>query len=109
MVNFQTFQRLALSYPNATEQPHFDKTSFRVRKKIFATVSLKDNKAVLKLSENDQSVFCTLDKNIFSAVNNKWGRQGWTVVDLGKVSKEILVDALGCAYNELAKIKTGEQ
>lgn len=28
---------LALALPEATEQPHFDMTSFRVRSKIFAT------------------------------------------------------------------------
>ena len=31
-------RRLALSLPEATEEPHFDYTSFRVRGKIFATV-----------------------------------------------------------------------
>lgn len=30
-------RRLALSLPEAAEEPHFDLTSFRVRKKIFAT------------------------------------------------------------------------
>ena len=31
-------RRFALSLPEATEEPHFDMTSFRVRGKIFATV-----------------------------------------------------------------------
>ena len=31
-------RRFALSLPEATEEPHFDLTSFRVRGKIFATV-----------------------------------------------------------------------
>jgi hypothetical protein len=31
-------RRFALSLPEATEQPHFDKSSYRVRGKIFATV-----------------------------------------------------------------------
>ena len=30
-------QQLALSLPETSEAPHFDKTSFRVRGKIFAT------------------------------------------------------------------------
>ena len=30
-------RKLALALPEATESPHFDYTSFRVRKKIFAT------------------------------------------------------------------------
>ena len=35
--NLESVRRLALSLPEATEQPHFDYTSFRVRGKIFAT------------------------------------------------------------------------
>lgn len=31
-------RRFALSLPEVTEEPHFDKSSFRVRGKIFATV-----------------------------------------------------------------------
>lgn len=31
-------RRFALSLPEAVEAPHFDKTSFRIRGKIFATV-----------------------------------------------------------------------
>jgi hypothetical protein len=31
-------RRFALSLPGATEEPHFDSSSFRVRGKIFATV-----------------------------------------------------------------------
>ena len=31
-------RRFALSLPEATEEPHFDKASFRVRGRIFATV-----------------------------------------------------------------------
>ena len=31
-------RRFALSLPEATEEPHFEKSSFRVRGKIFATV-----------------------------------------------------------------------
>lgn len=30
-------QKLALSLPEATEEPHFDRTSFRIHGKIFAT------------------------------------------------------------------------
>jgi hypothetical protein len=33
-------RRFALSLPAATEEPHFEKSSFRVRGKIFATVPL---------------------------------------------------------------------
>lgn len=37
MVSIDTLRKLALSFPEVTEEPHFEKTSFRVKKKIFAT------------------------------------------------------------------------
>jgi hypothetical protein len=37
-MNLEGARRVALSLPEVTEQPHFEKSSFRVRGKIFATV-----------------------------------------------------------------------
>lgn len=105
MVSIKTFKDLALSFPGTFEKPHFEKTSFRVKSKIFATLSEEKNLAVIKLSEIDQSVFCLLDQKIIYPVSNKWGKQGWTVIDLKKVTKDILADALTTAYKEVIKIK----
>ncbi len=38
MTTLAEARRFALSLPGATEEPHFDMSSFRVRGKIFATV-----------------------------------------------------------------------
>lgn len=38
-MRFEEVQRFALSLADTTEEPHFDKVSFRVRDRIFATVS----------------------------------------------------------------------
>ena len=65
MINSATFHQLALSFPEATEQPHFEKTSFRVGKKIFATLDVKKNQACIKLSQLDQDVFWPLTKLLF--------------------------------------------
>jgi len=107
MVDIKTFRQLALSFPEATEEPHFDKTSFRIKKKIFATVSIPDNTAVLKLSLIDQSVF-TLNATAIYPVNGTWGKQGWTTIDLKKVRKDILKDALTTAYCNVAPKKLGD-
>lgn len=58
MVTFDALQSLALSLPEVTEAPHFEKTSFRVTKKIFATWAPSENCATVKLSEKDQDLFC---------------------------------------------------
>lgn len=105
MVSIAQFRQLALALPQATELPHFEITSFRFNKKIFATLWEKENKAMLKLSLVDQSVFCAFDKTVFYPVPNKWGKQGATFVELKKVRKDMLTDALNCAYEGVTKKK----
>ena len=103
MVDIETFRQIVLSFPDTTEQPHFEKTSFRTKKKIFATLSIENNLACIKLSPVDQSVFCAIDKTIIYPVPNKWGEQGATFIDLKKVRKTFLKDALATAYKEVSK------
>lgn len=104
MVDVDTFRKLALAFPETVEEPHFEKTSFRYRKKIFAVYNAKDNIGVLKLSLTDQSVFCTYkDGVIFYPVPGAWGKKGFTIVQLAAVRKDMFADALGTAYAEVAK------
>lgn len=110
MVDVDTFRKWALALPDAVEMPHFEKASFRVNKKIFATMHLKTNRAMLKLPLNEQSVFCAFDKNVFFPVPGFWGKQGATFVDLAKVRKDMFKDALKTAYQGvLTPKKTGKK
>lgn len=109
MVSIDTFRKLALSFPEATEEPHFEKTSFKVKKKIFATYDDVKKRACIKLSGIDQDVFSSLDKTIIYPVANKWGKQGWTFIEMKKVRKELFVDALTTAYWEVAPKKLADQ
>lgn len=61
MVSITAARQLALSFPEAPEQPHFHLASFRVRRKIFFTLHEKDKHMMVKLSKADQSVFCLID------------------------------------------------
>ena len=101
MVVVETFREIALSFPGASEQPHFEKTSFRIGKKIFATLDLKKNQACLKLNEIDQDVFSAFDRSVIFPVPNKWGKQGWTFFNLQEVRKDLLTDALSTAHAEV--------
>jgi hypothetical protein len=101
----QQFRKLALSFDNTEEAAHFDRAAFKVSgKRIFATMHEKDKTANLKLTEVDQSVFCSYDKGLIFPVPNKWGLQGWTTFDL-KVPKEIMLDALNTAFQDVIKTK----
>ncbi|MFZ2863764.1 MAG: MmcQ/YjbR family DNA-binding protein [Ignavibacteriaceae bacterium] len=109
MISIDTFRKLALSLPETTEEPHFEKTSFRVKKKIFATYDEVKNRACIKLSEIDQDVFSSADKTVIYPVDNKWGKQGWTLIELKKVRKDLFADALTTAYCEVAPKKLADQ
>jgi hypothetical protein len=102
MVSLETMRKLSLAFAEADEHPHFEKTAFRVRKKIFATLDSKKFVAVLKLNEVDQSVFSKNSEGVIFPVPNKWGKQGWTHIELKKVRKDIFTDALTTAYCTVA-------
>ncbi|MBL7871203.1 MAG: MmcQ/YjbR family DNA-binding protein [Cyclobacteriaceae bacterium] len=106
MVDLKTFKKLALSLPEVVEAPHFEKASFRVKKKIFVTLDVANAKACLKLTEIDQSVFST--SAAIYPVPNKWGKQGWTFIELKKVTRNLLEDALITAYCTVAPKKLVE-
>jgi predicted DNA-binding protein (MmcQ/YjbR family) len=109
MVSINNFRKLALSFPETTEESHFEKTSFRVKRKIFATYDDINKRACIKLSEIDQDIFSLADKSIIFPVDNKWGKQGWTLIEMKKVRKELFVDALTTAYCEVAPKKLADQ
>ncbi len=74
---------------------------------MFATYLAKDNTANIFLTPKEQKVFCKMsDGNIFP-IPNKWGEKGMTTFVLSKVPKEIVMEALLSAYNEV--IKSGKK
>lgn len=102
MIDIDELRKAALSFPGATEEPHFEKTSFRIGKKIFATYDAKNNRACLKLTEKEQDLFSLHDKTIMYPIPNKWGKMGWTFVELAKVNKKTCLEALKTAYETVA-------
>jgi predicted DNA-binding protein (MmcQ/YjbR family) len=105
MVSIEGFREMALAFEGSNEQPHFEKTSFRVGKKIFATLDTQHKRACLMLTPVDQSVFTAFDKSIIYPVPNKWGLKGATFVELQTVPKAMMKDALSQAYQKLVPKK----
>jgi len=109
MVSIDTFRKLALSFPEVIEEPHFEKNSFRLKKKIFATYDDIKKRACIKLSEIDQNIFSSADKTSIYPVENKWGKHGWTLIEMKNVNKDLFIDALKTAYCEVAPKKLADQ
>jgi len=109
MITIEQARNAALSLPEAEEKPHFDLTSFRVKNKIFATIHADKNYMMVKLSVIDQSVFCSYNKEVIFPVPGGWGKQGATFINLKKVKKAMLLDALKTAWKTTAPAKLIER
>ena len=105
MVSVEEASAWALGLPGTVQSPHFDKISFRIKKKIFATLDAKTNRLVVKLSVVDQSVFCGYDLAVIHPATGAWGKQGWTVIELPKIRKTICLDAIKTSYQTVSAKK----
>jgi hypothetical protein len=64
-------RRFALSLPQATEEPHFDMSSFRVRGKIFATVP--PDEAHLHVFVDEPEIAASVAENPAAFEPLRWG------------------------------------
>jgi hypothetical protein len=97
MADAETFRRIALSFDGAAEYPHFDRRAFKARV-TFATLAPDGRTANLKLSPDEQALKCAVAPDAFTALDNAWGRQGWTCATLSALSEAELRAALELAW-----------
>jgi hypothetical protein len=81
-----------------TEAPHHHIVSFKIKNRIFASLNVRESRACVKLTQIDQSSFCSYNLEHVYPVPNKWGKHGWTNINLKLVHPEMLGDALNTAY-----------
>ncbi|SFG94024.1 MmcQ/YjbR family DNA-binding protein [Pedobacter insulae] len=108
MIQLKEFKVLALSFPETEEHKHFENIAFKVSKKIFVTLNEQKNQACIKLSLVDQDVFAIAGKPSIYPVPNKWGKQGWTIIELDKMEYDLLTDALTTAFCTVAPKRLAE-
>ena len=108
MATFYTFEKIASSFPEVTIGPHFEKISFRVKNKIFATYDDTNGLATVKLSPMDQERFALSNPTIYP-VDNKWGKQGWTFMEVDRVNEKVLQEVLATAYCQVAPKALGKR
>lgn len=95
---------VALSLPEAEEQPHFDRASFRVRGKIFATLPPpKDGRelVVLKLPVLVRESLQQTDADAIVSLG-AWDKGGWTQLDIGRIDGDKLADLIRLAWRGVA-------
>ena len=97
MVKTEEARNIALAFEGAGEQPHFNRTAFTVKKKIFATLSFEDRTLNLKFTPVEQFIFCPPGSDVIYPVHGGWGRMGWTTINLDKASNKLVRSALEAA------------
>jgi hypothetical protein len=104
MITGKLFTQMALSFAGTEQKPHFERAGFKITgKRMFATYLEKDNTANIFLTPIEQKVICQMDSENIFPVPNKWGEKGATTFNLNKVQKEMVMEALLSAYNEIVK------
>ena len=98
MITPEEAKAMALSFEGTDEKPHFERTAFTVNKKIFATISFKDETLNLRFTPHAQFIFCPPQSDVIFPIPNAWGKQGWTTINLNKANKKLVKSALEEAY-----------
>ena len=104
MATAADLRRAALALAGTTEHPHFDRAAFKAVR-IYVTLAPDRKTANFKFTPEEQEFKCMLAPQAFAAIPNAWGRQGWTMATLAKLSKAELQDALTIAWRHGAAKK----
>ena len=89
-------RRLALALPEATEAPHFDRTSFRVRGKIFATVDPDGTGMNVFVDDEQREIMTKVDPQAYET--RMWGKSGYLHVHLAKAKARDVETLLQSAW-----------
>lgn len=101
-MNPDAFRALALLLPEALEGAHMGHPDFRVGGKIFATLWVDEDRAVVKLTPDQQEAMLECEPDVFEPVSGAWGRRGWTNLNLGDADEPIVRSALLSAWRNVA-------
>jgi hypothetical protein len=95
-VTLDEARRYCLSLPDATEEPHFDMSSFRVRRKIFATATPDGDRLHVFVDEGETAAAVADDPTAFEELwrgkQQRGVRVNLAAADAGRVF-ELLEDS----------------
>jgi hypothetical protein len=98
-MNADTFRAAALALPGAVESAHMNHPDFRVANRIFATLGHPDaGWGMVTLPPEEQQRVLEAWPEVFTPAAGAWGRQGSTLVRLGKARSEVVTRALEAAW-----------
>ena len=102
-MNVREERRLALSLPEATEEPHFHLSSFRVQGKIFATVAPDGSYMNVFCDDEQREVMVTVDPTAYESL--KWGKIAYLHVHIAAAKARDVKMLLRAAWERKAPKK----
>lgn len=99
----ETFRKIALELPGATEAVHMHHPDFRVANRVFATLGYPDRtRGMVKLKPLQQSQFIAAHPAVFAPILGGWGLRGATSVNLRCATVAAVRPALFEAWRNVA-------
>jgi hypothetical protein len=108
-MNAADFRKLALGFPEATENEHMNHPDFRVGGKIFATLGPDEDWGMVKLTPEQQAVYLSDEAESFRPASGAWGRNGATIIQLADAEKSAVKEAIKTAWINTAPKKLATQ
>ena len=94
-------RKAALALPEVTEEPHFHRTSFRVRGKIFATAAVDEPFVNVMVGESAREPVLAMHPDFVEKL--MWGNKVVGIrIDLRKANHGVTIDLLRQAWREKA-------
>jgi hypothetical protein len=110
MITVHTARKIALGFSETDEKPHVDRIAFRVKGKIFSTLSEPKRDVNFKLTPFEQSICCKeAGPECIHPVPGGWGRQGWTTIHLTQTDRAFFIKVMTIAYCNIAPLYLAEK
>jgi hypothetical protein len=103
-MKLEAVRKIALSLPEATEEPHFHYTSFRVRNRIFATAPPSGEHTHIFVADEDLELALALHP---AFIEKLWwgGKVAGVRVNLAKARSEVVAELLQKSWRRKAPKK----
>ena len=102
-VNVKQVRRLALSLPEASEEPHFHLASFRVKRKIFATLAPDGSYLNVFVDDTLREVMVAVDPKAYETL--WWGKNAYLHVHVGAAKAKDVKALLQASWERKAPKK----
>jgi hypothetical protein len=106
MIGRQTVLDIAAGLPITETGAHFERTALKLRGgRIFATLAADGSNLNVRLTVEQQPVYVGSAPDALAPLDNAWGRQGWTRLNLAAADHDLVVAVLTAAWRNVAPRK----